>query len=70
MISGLPCCALFESDQLWYRSEIVDVMDSENVKVKYIDFGNEEIIAIAHLRMIEGELVIIVLTNIFNCIAK
>lgn len=42
----MPCCGLYQG--LWYRAEILDVQEDESevkkVKVRYIDFGNEDII--------------------------
>ncbi|XP_076270545.1 tudor domain containing protein isoform X2 [Rhynchophorus ferrugineus] len=64
---GLPCCALYQVDQVWYRSEIVDIIDRENVKVRYIDYGNEEVISIAHLKMIEGELLTVLRPQAIEC---
>ncbi|XP_050306722.1 maternal protein tudor-like isoform X2 [Anthonomus grandis grandis] len=64
---GLPCCAPFEMDQLWYRSEIVAVVDAETVKVRYIDYGNEEAVPIANLRMVEGELLTVLRPQAIEC---
>lgn len=52
--AGLPCCALYESDGLWYRSQVVEVLGT-NVIVRYIDYGNEESIPSCQLKNIDGE---------------
>lgn len=52
--AGLPCCALFETDGQWYRSQVCEVL-VDNVIVRYIDYGNEEAVAIMQLKNIDGE---------------
>ena len=36
---GQLCCAKFNVDRNWYRGRIID-FDGENVKVRFVDFGN------------------------------
>ncbi|KAL1491704.1 hypothetical protein ABEB36_012262 [Hypothenemus hampei] len=64
---GLPCCALFEADQLWYRGQVVDVLSKDKVKVRYIDYGNEEEIPVVHLRTVEGELLTVLRPQAIEC---
>lgn len=52
--SGLPCCALYEADGQWYRSQVV-YMVGDNVIVRYIDYGNEESVSSTLLKNIDGE---------------
>lgn len=52
--SGLPCCALYEVDGQWYRSQVVEVV-GDGVIVRYIDYGNEEPVANTQLKNIDGE---------------
>ncbi|GJQ67361.1 putative tudor domain protein [Trypoxylus dichotomus] len=40
---GAPCCAIFVDDSMWYRAEILQI-DSDSIRVKYVDFGNENIV--------------------------
>ncbi|KAJ8954517.1 hypothetical protein NQ318_000749 [Aromia moschata] len=63
---GLPCCALFVSDQQWYRSQIVEVM-GDNVKVRYIDYGNEETVPISQLKIIDGEQLTVLRPQAIEC---
>ncbi|XP_026673866.1 uncharacterized protein LOC108630430 isoform X2 [Ceratina calcarata] len=51
---GLPCAALY--DNQWYRAQILAV-NANNVKVLYVDYGNEETVAPMSLRMICDALV-------------
>ncbi|XP_066262032.1 maternal protein tudor isoform X2 [Euwallacea similis] len=64
---GLPCCALFEEDQFWYRSEIVEVVDKNNVRVRYIDYGNEEVVPVTNLKTVEGELLTVLRPQAIEC---
>lgn len=40
---GAPCCATFPGDSMWYRGEII-LIERDSFKIKYIDFGNEDIV--------------------------
>ncbi|XP_050460512.1 maternal protein tudor-like isoform X2 [Cataglyphis hispanica] len=52
--AGSPCAALYDSQ--WYRAQILSVT-GEQVKVVYVDYGNEEIIPTVSLRAIHDDLV-------------
>ncbi|CAH1130130.1 unnamed protein product [Ceutorhynchus assimilis] len=64
---GLPCAALFEEDQLWYRSQIVDIISKDQIKVRYIDYGNEEVVGTKNLQMVEGELLTVLRPQAIEC---
>ncbi|XP_015127685.1 tudor domain-containing protein 1 isoform X2 [Diachasma alloeum] len=52
--AGVPCCAVYESDQSWYRGRVVSVMnDGETtiVQVNFVDWGNSEWINSTDLRV-------------------
>ncbi|XP_076658151.1 protein tudor isoform X2 [Halictus rubicundus] len=51
---GLPCAALY--DDQWYRAQILGI-HSTNVKVLYVDYGNEETVNTTSLRLIHDDLV-------------
>lgn len=53
---GEPCCALFEGDGQWYRVQVLG-FDKNGIKVRYIDYGNEEIMALHNLRKPQPEYV-------------
>ena len=42
---GSPCCARFSDDKLWYRAKIVEKMRNNLFKVRFVDYGNCEIVA-------------------------
>lgn len=63
---GLPCCALFEIDQQWYRAEIVEILDN-SVKVRYIDYGNEDTVPNSHLKIIDGEQLTVLRPQAIEC---
>lgn len=64
---GLPCCALYEDDQKWYRSQIVEILEGGNVKVRYIDYGNEEIVPNTVLKLVEGEQLTVLRPQAIEC---
>lgn len=56
-ISGIfenkACLALFQQDQLWYRASILEYSEAkEKVKVKYVDYGNIEVVDLIDVREI------------------
>ncbi|KAG8187346.1 hypothetical protein JTE90_011708 [Oedothorax gibbosus] len=42
------CVAKYAEDELWYRAQVVSSEDNE-IKVKFIDYGNSEIVTIENL---------------------
>ncbi|XP_011501668.1 PREDICTED: maternal protein tudor [Ceratosolen solmsi marchali] len=53
----MPCIALYEADQNWYRASVIDKVDNESVHVFYVDYGNQEVISINNIRVIPFELI-------------
>ncbi|XP_060822618.1 maternal protein tudor-like isoform X2 [Bombus pascuorum] len=51
---GLPCAALY--DNQWYRAQILNV-NGENIRVLYVDYGNEETVTLKSLCSIRADLV-------------
>ncbi|XP_017761897.1 PREDICTED: maternal protein tudor [Eufriesea mexicana] len=51
---GLPCAALY--DNQWYRAQILSI-NGDNIKVLYVDYGNEETVSLMSLRLIHDDLV-------------
>ena len=45
-----PCCATFNNDGFWYRSEVIDLVCSDIVKILYVDYGNTAEIPLAAIR--------------------
>ena len=39
------CCALFSSDDMWYRAAVENVDDDGTLTVRFVDFGNAERVA-------------------------
>ncbi|XP_012278471.1 maternal protein tudor isoform X2 [Orussus abietinus] len=64
---GLPCAALYEADEQWYRAQVLDV-SGDQIKVLYVDYGNEEIVTIAALRIINEDLVSKLSAQAIKCI--
>ncbi|XP_072393334.1 protein tudor-like isoform X2 [Diabrotica undecimpunctata] len=63
---GIPCCAQYSEDQMWYRSQVTEI--SENlVTVRYIDYGNEESVPIDQLKNIEGEILTVLKPQAIEC---
>ncbi|XP_076177543.1 protein tudor isoform X2 [Ptiloglossa arizonensis] len=51
---GLPCAALY--DNQWYRAQILGI-NADNVKVLYVDYGNEETVTLRSLRLMHDNLI-------------
>lgn len=50
---GDICCATFQHDESWYRSEIVKVMEEKNqVRVQYLDFGDSDVVSMSNVKEI------------------
>nr|XP_042912960.1 RING finger protein 17 [Parasteatoda tepidariorum] len=47
---GLICAAQFSLDKQWYRAEVIGLPGGAKVEVRYVDFGNTEIIHHKYLR--------------------
>uniref|UniRef100_A0A6P7FIK6 Uncharacterized protein LOC114328275 isoform X2 n=1 Tax=Diabrotica virgifera virgifera TaxID=50390 RepID=A0A6P7FIK6_DIAVI len=63
---GIPCCAQYSEDQMWYRSQVTEVQGNV-VTVRYIDYGNEESVAIDQLKNIEGEILTVLKPQAIEC---
>jgi len=46
----MMCAVRFSADQLFYRAEILNVVDSNNIEVKYVDYGNIEAVSVYRIR--------------------
>lgn len=50
------CVALFEKDNQWYRAMIMEYSEEQNrMRVRYVDYGNVELISLAEAREIHEE---------------
>ncbi|XP_072929220.1 RING finger protein 17 isoform X2 [Epargyreus clarus] len=50
------CIAIFSEDELWYRAIILEYSEIKNrIKVKFVDYGNIEILSPADIREISKE---------------
>jgi len=47
---GMMCAVRFSADQLFYRAEILNVVDANNIEVKYVDYGNVEVVTVQRIR--------------------
>nr|CAD7403847.1 unnamed protein product [Timema cristinae] len=55
---GQPCCACYAEDNLWYRA-VVLLVDGDQVKVSYIDYGNTEVLPIGSLHELKPSWVVL-----------
>lgn len=54
------CIALFQEDQNWYRACILQYSKTQNkVKVKYVDFGNIDIVSVGDVKEIREEWIVL-----------
>jgi len=48
--------AQFTADDTWYRARVLKVMDNNEYKVQYVDYGNTEVIPGSRIRRLDPEL--------------
>ena len=46
----MMCAVRFSADQLFYRAEILNVDDANHIEVKYVDYGNVEVVSVQRIR--------------------
>jgi len=46
----MMCVAQYSADKMWYRAEVIDIISSGQIAVKYVDYGNTEITSVWNLR--------------------
>lgn len=52
------CVAIFSEDGGWYRASILEYSEEKNrIKVRYVDYGNIEVISLAEVKEIEQEFI-------------
>ena len=49
---GELCCAKYSVDGSWYRAVVIDVKGTD-VEIRFVDFGNREIVAATDIRLLE-----------------
>ena len=52
ILPGQIFCAKFTEDANFYRACVLEVIDSTQIKVLYVDFGNKEVIHVERLRVL------------------
>lgn len=52
---GMPCVALFEEDEMFYRAKLVSFKDNFHMEVFFVDFGNAALVHVRHLREMQQE---------------
>ena len=54
---GMACVARYSVDEKWYRAQVMERIDNYTFRVRYSDYGNEELRQIHDIKMIEEELI-------------
>ena len=62
----MPCVALFEEDDCWYRGTISSCITTEFFEVTFVDFGNSALLPSAKLRPIYQDLMVLP-AQVFEC---
>ena len=52
---GMPCCAQFSEDDVWYRGKITGLMKGKLAEVQFVDYGNAEVLPLNRIRKIKPE---------------
>lgn len=63
---GLPCCALFQTDDQWYRAEVLSI-EGTSIQVRYVDYGNEETVDLSNLRRPVAEQITCLFPQALEC---
>lgn len=50
----MACCAKYSEDGAWYRA-VVEKIEGEMITVRFIDFGNTDLVPVTDLREVQGE---------------
>lgn len=56
IMKGTLCAALFSADNQWYRVRVVGSQGRGDVKVDFIDYGNQEVVNESTLRKLPAHL--------------
>lgn len=56
---GSLCVAKFSEDDCWYRALVLEQLDSQQIRVRFIDYGNSSIVALSDTRPFMKELLTI-----------
>ncbi len=49
---GMAVAACFSQDKKWYRAEIFELVDQDQVNVIFVDYGNKEKINVNDLKLL------------------
>ena len=55
VLAGVVCAVRDSRDKMWYRGEVVTVVKGRMVLVKYVDFGNSELVPAHRMRRLFGD---------------
>lgn len=64
--NGSPCYALFSTDNQWYRAQIIN-NDIHNTKIRYVDFGNEEMVSLLNLKVPDSHQLVMLRPQAIEC---
>ncbi|XP_064626678.1 uncharacterized protein LOC135487163 isoform X2 [Lineus longissimus] len=53
-VKGMPCCAKFTEDDVWYRAEITDILGNI-ITVQFVDYGNGETLSVERVKELKPE---------------
>ncbi|XP_014900531.1 RING finger protein 17 isoform X1 [Poecilia latipinna] len=67
-VIGQACVARFE-DKLWYRAQVISHPGGRKVEVRYVDFGNKQVLSVSDLRKIKDEFFALPAMAVHCCLA-
>ena len=68
-MKGTLCAALFSEDSKWYRVKVLGSVGSGNIKVEFIDYGNQESVTDSSLRKLPAHLLAFEAQAMQGCLA-
>ncbi|XP_026816464.1 uncharacterized protein LOC113555992 isoform X2 [Rhopalosiphum maidis] len=55
ILPELACTSCFEDSNLWHRAIVLKIVDEENVKLLYVDYGSIEIVPKTNVRLLASQ---------------
>ncbi|KAE9528672.1 hypothetical protein AGLY_012247 [Aphis glycines] len=55
ILPELPCASCYEDSNLWHRAMVLNIVDEENVKLLYVDYGTIKVVSKTNVRLLASQ---------------
>ncbi|XP_050063063.1 uncharacterized protein LOC126552407 [Aphis gossypii] len=55
ILPELPCASCYEDSNLWLRAMVLNIVDEENVKLSYVDYGTIKVVSKTNVRLLASQ---------------